>query len=139
MPINPEDARPLNVQIATDLRDRIAEGEFPPGERFPSLRKLSTEYGVAEMTVHAAVRELQRDGLLVSVSGRGSYVRKEADVERNPEGASVLAELLEIKAELQQLRERVAAQDAAANTDDRLHELTRRVEALEHPPGGPDR
>jgi GntR family transcriptional regulator len=138
VPISPEDARPLSQQIADDLRQRITRGDFAPGERFPSLRALSSEYDVAEMTVQQAFRDLQREGLLVSMSGRGTYVRGDAAVSPQPgDSAAVLDELLAIRAELKELRDRVVAREAGT-TEEQVAELTRRVEALERPDGGPD-
>lgn len=60
--------------MADDIRRRIAAGEFPAGGKLPALRALTAEYDVAEMTVHAAIRELQRQGLVVSSRGRGTFV-----------------------------------------------------------------
>lgn len=75
MAIDPTDARPLSVQITEDLRRRILADDPPVGKKFPSLRTLATEYGVAELTIHAAVKQLQHDGVLVSTAGRGTFVR----------------------------------------------------------------
>jgi DNA-binding GntR family transcriptional regulator len=45
------------------------------GEKIPSLRSLASQYSVAELTVHAAVKALQHEGVLESASGRGTFVR----------------------------------------------------------------
>ena len=55
-------AQPLQAQLADDIRRRIREGEFGAGAKLPPLRALTAEYDVAEMTGHAAIRELQREG-----------------------------------------------------------------------------
>ena len=75
MPINRSDATAITVQIANDLRRRIADGEFAADQRMPSLRALAAEYEVAELTAHSAVKTLQAEGLLVASPGRGTYVR----------------------------------------------------------------
>lgn len=75
VPIDRADPTAITVQIAEDLRRRIAEGEFDEDRRVPSLRTLAAEYEVAELTAHAAVKQLQNEGLLVSAPGRGTYVR----------------------------------------------------------------
>ena len=62
------------MQLADDLRRRIAAGEFPPRTRIPSLRQLEAEYEVAQMTVRRAVDILVHEGLLVSMPGRGTFV-----------------------------------------------------------------
>jgi DNA-binding GntR family transcriptional regulator len=68
------DPRPAYVQIAEDLRERIASGEFPPGERLTSNRGLSEHYGVAAETIRQALDVLRQDGLVASQSTRGTYV-----------------------------------------------------------------
>lgn len=75
VPIDRADPTAITVQIAEDLRRRIAGGEFGEDRRMPSLRALAAEYEVAELTAHAAVKQLQNEGLLVSAPGRGTYVR----------------------------------------------------------------
>lgn len=85
-----------------------------------------------------AFRDLQREGLLVSMSGRGTYVRADAAVSPQPgDSAAILDELVAIRAELKELRDRVAAREAGI-TVEQVAELTRRVEALERPDVGPD-
>ncbi|WP_158842638.1 GntR family transcriptional regulator [Saccharothrix deserti] len=116
MPINRQDARPLGAQIADDLRRRImteAQG-FGVGKKIPSLRALADEYGVAELTVHAAVKQLQHEGVLESTSGRGTFVRaKPADGELTADASAVLAELRELRDEVAALRSRVEAVEQA--------------------------
>jgi len=67
-------ASPLHEQVADDIRQRIRSGEFGVGGKLPSLKNLRERYGVAEVTVHTAIRELQRAGVLVSSQGRGTFV-----------------------------------------------------------------
>lgn len=61
-------------QLAARLRARIADGEFPPGRRIPSLRDLEAEYQVAPMTVRKAVGLLVDEGLVITKPGRGTFV-----------------------------------------------------------------
>lgn len=66
--------QPLYEQIERQLRRRL-EG-LQDGARFTSEPQLAAEFGVARMTVRAALDVLERDGLLERVQGRGSFVRK---------------------------------------------------------------
>jgi GntR family transcriptional regulator len=113
MAIDQSGSQPLNAQVKADLVHRIRTGTYGIGEKIPSLRALAAEYGVAELTVHAAVRELQHDGVLESASGRGTFVRAlpgSTDVD--------LATVVDtLRAELEELRERVAAIEAAGRSD----------------------
>jgi GntR family transcriptional regulator len=60
--------------IASDLRERILRGEYPPGSRLPSYAELSGIYSVSVTTAQAAIRELRAQGFTDSVLGRGVYV-----------------------------------------------------------------
>ncbi len=64
---------PLWAQLLTDLRDRIAAGEF--SDRFPTDQELVDEYEVSRHTVREAVRRIQADGILDRRRGRGTFVR----------------------------------------------------------------
>ncbi|MDA8290663.1 MAG: GntR family transcriptional regulator [Actinomycetota bacterium] len=61
---------PLWAQVLSDLRGRVAAGEFD--ERFPTDEQLRAEYGVSRQTIREAARRLQGDGVIVRERGRGS-------------------------------------------------------------------
>ena len=73
-PIDP--ARPVHiyVQLADHIAGRIAGGDLRPGARLPAERDLAAEYGVSIDTVRRAVVMLRDRGLIVTLTGRGSYV-----------------------------------------------------------------
>lgn len=64
---------PKYEQLRAVLADVIAR-DFAPGDAFPSERQLCIDHGVSRLTVRAAVGQLERDGLLVRVRGKGTYV-----------------------------------------------------------------
>jgi DNA-binding GntR family transcriptional regulator len=57
------------------LREKIASGEFRPGERIPSVPELTASFGVASMTVRQAVDQLSREGVIVRERGLGTFVK----------------------------------------------------------------
>lgn len=65
---------PLWRQVESVIRQRIADGTYPPRTAIPSLLRLTQEFGVAEMTVRKAVNAMKREGVLTGVSGKGTYV-----------------------------------------------------------------
>ena len=76
--VNREDPAPIWQQVAAVLRQRIADGTITG--RLPSERDLQNEFGVAPMTTRKAVRQLQSEGLVTTVTGRGTFVvRKDQD------------------------------------------------------------
>lgn len=104
MAIDQNSAVSLSAQVKADIVGRIESGEYPVGEKIPSLRSLAAQHSVAELTVHAAVKELQYEGVLESSSGRGTFVRKVPVA-----GAGDLADAVEaLRQEVAELRGRVS-------------------------------
>ncbi len=68
------DDSPLYIQAADALRARILDGEFRPGDKLPSVRKLSDELGVNPATIVSAYRILTNEGLVEARAGSGAYV-----------------------------------------------------------------
>src|SRR5689334_23437602 len=65
----------LFEQIKLGLRGEIEAGRFKPGDALPDENLLATQLSVSHMTVRRAIVELTRDGLLIRVSGKGTFVR----------------------------------------------------------------
>lgn len=61
-------------RIAADLRTAIETGEYRPGHQLPSGTVLAQHYGVTKPTVHAAIRLLRSEGLVISRQGAGWFV-----------------------------------------------------------------
>ena len=73
--INYQDSRPIYEQITERYKLLILKGVLAPGEQMPSVRKLAMELSTNPNTVQRAYAELERQGFLYSVRGRGSFVR----------------------------------------------------------------
>ncbi|MGB1250808.1 MAG: PLP-dependent aminotransferase family protein [Candidatus Promineifilaceae bacterium] len=82
--LNRDDDLALYRQIAEQLRTQIQQGRLPAGTRLPTLRQLSAELSVTRLTVQNAYSELQADGLIESIVGRGTFVSQEAQPEKLP-------------------------------------------------------
>ncbi|MFJ2930805.1 GntR family transcriptional regulator [Streptomyces massasporeus] len=67
-------ARPLYVQLADVIAEKVASGELAPDRPIPSENHLADEYGVARLTARRAAQELRERGLIVTVRGKGSFV-----------------------------------------------------------------
>jgi len=70
--VSRDNPAPIWQQVADVLRQRIADGTITG--RLPSERQLWQEFGVAPMTSRKAIRQLQAEGLVTTVPGRGSFV-----------------------------------------------------------------
>lgn len=105
------DSRPTYLAIADRLRERIAAGEFSPGNQLPTGRELADEYKVAPNTVLSAIRQLRDEGVVYSRQGRGSFVKEGAiDALRagaDPELQLLAAKLDEVMTVVQDLADRV--------------------------------
>lgn len=73
--LDPDDPRTPSQQIANALRAAILRGNYAAGDKLPSQHALVAHYGVARETVKSALRILDRERLIVSRQGSGSYVR----------------------------------------------------------------
>jgi DNA-binding transcriptional regulator YhcF (GntR family) len=72
--IDPGDELPVGLQLTWRLRALIATGRLAAGERLPSFRRLSEWAGVNLNTVRAVYAGLEREGLVVSRQGQGTFV-----------------------------------------------------------------
>jgi len=71
---DPGDELPVGLQLTWRLRALIATGRLAAGERLPSFRRLSGWAGVNVNTVRAVYAGLEREGLVVSRQGQGTFV-----------------------------------------------------------------
>jgi GntR family transcriptional regulator len=72
--IDPDSALPPYEQLAFILRDEIAQG-FLTG-KVPSVHEISEHHGVSHRVAQRALSVLEGEGLIVSVPGKGHFVRK---------------------------------------------------------------
>lgn len=68
------DGKPIYEQISTQIRDKIIKGELKSGEALPSMRYLAKELRISVITTKRAYEELERDGFIITMTGKGSFV-----------------------------------------------------------------
>ena len=73
--IDPTAPKLVYVQVADHITALINAGELAPGARLPAERDLATEYGVAYDTIRRATALLRDRGLIITIVGRGTYVK----------------------------------------------------------------
>ncbi|MDD6789504.1 MAG: GntR family transcriptional regulator [Lachnospira sp.] len=72
--IHLQDPRPVYEQIAEYFEKLILSGVMPEDEQMPSVRQVAQQESVNPNTVQKAFAELERDGYIYTVRGRGSFV-----------------------------------------------------------------
>lgn len=65
---------PLYYQIKARLLDAMENGQLKPGDRVPSERELTAQFNVSRMTARQALTELENQGFLYRVQGKGTFV-----------------------------------------------------------------
>lgn len=78
--ISQADRRPMYIQIVEQIRARIAAGDWPSGYELPSIRALAAATRVSVITVKRAYSDLEREGVIVTRQGKGSFVAERADL-----------------------------------------------------------
>lgn len=84
--VDRESDLPIGVQVAWALRAMVATGKLAPGDRLPAVRELAAMAGVNPNTARSIYARLERDGLIESRHGLGTFVARSvessADIER---------------------------------------------------------
>ena len=98
--INFRDPRPIYEQVKEGFRQLILSGALAADEKMPSVRELAAGLAINPNTIQRAYRELEQEGYICSVPGRGSFV-----LERSGALAARRKELLgELDERVKQLR-----------------------------------
>jgi GntR family transcriptional regulator len=103
--ISQADPRPMYLQIKEQIRHRIALGDWKPGQEIPSIRALALAVRVSVITIKRAYIELEREAVIVTQHGKGSFVAEasglstdlqQQELEEHLTAAARLAKLLGI-------------------------------------------
>mgnify|MGYP000360297391 CR=1 FL=1 len=65
---------PIYAQITSQIKEKILSGELKTGEALPSIRLLAKELRISVITTKRAYEDLERDGFVVTVAGKGCFV-----------------------------------------------------------------
>lgn len=74
------DATPIYEQIVSRYQNLIVRGALAPNEKMPSVRTLAMELSINPNTIQKAYTELERQGFIYTVKGRGNFVADNADL-----------------------------------------------------------
>lgn len=65
---------PIYAQIKEQLKEQILNGQIPEGSTLPSIRQLAKEVGVSVITTTRAYSDLESEGFIATMQGKGSVV-----------------------------------------------------------------
>ena len=103
MTLNYRDSQPIYGQIKDGLRRMIVSGALEPGEKLPSVRAMAMDLAINPNTIHRAYSELEAEGFIYSIPGKGSFAARREKTEALHGGDPARERKL-----IQQLRELVA-------------------------------
>ncbi len=96
------DTRPLYEQVRDGLRKLMVTGVLQPGDKLPSVRALAMELAINPNTIQRAYGQLEAEGYVVSVSGKGTFV-EELQQQNTQRRAEVEEKLRPLREELRSL------------------------------------
>jgi GntR family transcriptional regulator len=72
--ISNSSGKPIYEQITIQIKNMIMSGELKPGDPLPSMRLLAKELRISVITTKRAYEDLERDGFITTLVGKGSFV-----------------------------------------------------------------
>lgn len=76
--ISNSSGKPIYEQITSQIKNLVITGELKPGDPLPSIRVLAKELRISVITTKRAYEDLERDGFIVSVPGKGTFVANQS-------------------------------------------------------------
>ena len=102
--LNYRDSRPIYEQIRDGLRKLIVTGALSADEKLPSVRALAAQLAINPNTIQKAYGELEREGVIYSLKGRGSFVGSGIQELRMVQQQELIEQIFEISGELCELQ-----------------------------------
>lgn len=111
--LNYRDAKPIYEQIEDGLRRLIVSNSLPANEKLPSVRELASKLAINPNTIQKAYRELEGEGYVYSVAGKGTFVAEGKEVTNARNGElieefdEVVEEMLFLSVDKENLHQRI--------------------------------
>ena len=78
--LNYRDPRPIYEQVKDGIRKLAYSGVLGPDEKLPSVRELAMKLAINPNTISRAYKELEQEGFLYTVTGKGTFINQEYDL-----------------------------------------------------------
>ena len=112
--LNYRDAKPIYEQIKEGLRKLVISNVLAVGEKLPSVREMASQLAINPNTIQRAYRELENEGYIYTVVGKGTFVAEQKDRvcdEREKELMAkfdeLVTELLYLEVSKEKIKERI--------------------------------
>lgn len=89
--VDPRSGVPIYLQVIEQVKRSVAVGILQPGEQLPTVKQLALDLTINPNTVAKAYRDLERDGVIETSPGRGSFIRANGVAESAKAAASDVA------------------------------------------------
>src|SRR5581483_7251352 len=90
--VDPRSGVPIYLQLVEQVKRSVALGVLAPGEQLPTVKQLAVDLTVNPHTVARAYRDLERDSVIETAPGRGSFVRADGAASQSSAVADVAAD-----------------------------------------------
>jgi GntR family transcriptional regulator len=100
--IDYQDSRPIYEQIVENFKMQMYKGILQEGDQMPSVRSLAIELSTNPNTVQKAYTELERQGFIYTVKGRGNFVKGDSLLKENKKN-ELIKEIIDLFAEAQEI------------------------------------
>ena len=81
--LNYRDAKPIYEQIMEGIRKLVVTDSLAVGEKLPSVRELASKMAINPNTISRAYKELEAEGYIYTISGKGTFVAEKKDVKEH--------------------------------------------------------
>lgn len=78
--LNLQSRIPIYEQICDKIKESIAIGELQKGQKLPAVRALAKELGINHNTIQKAFSHLERENIVMTISGKGTFVSEQIDL-----------------------------------------------------------
>ena len=113
--LNYRDPRPIYEQVKDGIRKLAYSGVLGPDDKLPSVRELATKLAINPNTISRAYKELEQEGFIYTVTGRGTFINQEFDLNDSRKQElwqqfdKTVKELLGISVSVDEMAERLTA------------------------------
>ena len=91
--VDTRDRKPIYEQLTDNIKNLVLRGILSPDEQLPGVRTLAVELAINPNTIQKAYAELERQGIIYSIQGRGSFVTNNVERLRALERENILSEI----------------------------------------------